>query len=391
MANAITPRQQGDDYQARFFWLQACRLFQPHTKVARVGFELSRVKSFDDVMVTYTEPLCYERGDKIAADYFQVKFHVSQAGAFTCDALIDPKFINATSVSLLQRLRAAQLTFAPEGTGCRFIIVSPWVIHPDDPLADIVSNNGGELRLQVLFDGTTDASRMGKVRKKWREHLGLTDAELEKALRPLRIFEKAPTLVGLSDDLNRQFDSLGFVPVEAGTLVHPYDDLIKKLLAQGSNDDARYMHGARWPHSGRDKFLLMAGETTFNLQCDETSGAFMTWDATKWRKTKTFTMIDEYRVENGTWVDGNPAAQRNCTSHWHEEHPDFRNGGLVAVAFYDHGTRFLNVSKTGKISDAGWFMPYGGQTSAVYWITDEIVYSVDYNRGLDVLRFNADA
>src|SRR5215213_1958239 len=114
MANAITPRQQGDDYQARFFWLHACRLFQPHTKVARVGFELSRVKSFDDVVVTYAEPLCYERGDKIGADYFQVKFHVSQAGAFTCDALIDPKFINATSVSLLQRLRAAQLAFAPD-------------------------------------------------------------------------------------------------------------------------------------------------------------------------------------------------------------------------------------------------------------------------------------
>ncbi|HEX2057843.1 MAG TPA: hypothetical protein VHI71_05690 [Actinomycetota bacterium] len=167
------------------------------------------------------------------------------------------------------------------------------------------------------------------------------------------------------------------------------DPLHPKLLAQGVNEDRRYMHGARWPHRGTDKFLLMAGETTFNLQCSETSGAFMTWDASKWRKTKTFTMIDEFRVENGTWVDGNPAAQRNCTSHWHEEHPDFRNGGLVAVAFYDHGTRFLEVDKKGKISMAGWFMPYGGQTSAVYWITDEIVYSVDYNRGLDVLRFNA--
>ncbi len=168
------------------------------------------------------------------------------------------------------------------------------------------------------------------------------------------------------------------------------DPLHPKLLAQGGNDDHRYIHGARWPHGGKDKFLLMAGETTFNLQCRETSGAFMTWDATKWRKTKTFTMIDEYRVENGTWTDGRPAAQRNCTSHWHEEHPDFRNGGLVAVAFYDHGTRFLEVSKTGKISEAGWFMPYAGQTSAVYWITDEIVYSVDYNRGLDILRFNRD-
>ena len=168
------------------------------------------------------------------------------------------------------------------------------------------------------------------------------------------------------------------------------DPLHPKLLAQGGNDDARYIHGARWARGGRDKFLLMAGETTFNVRCSETAGAFMTWDATKWRKTRTFTMIDEYRVVNGTYVDGNPAVQRNCTSHWHEEHPDFHNGGLVAVAFYDYGTRFLEVDKKGKISEAGYFMPYAGQTSASYWITDEIVYAVDYNRGLDILRFNAD-
>jgi hypothetical protein len=34
-------------------------------------------------------------------------------------------------------------------------------------------------------------------------------------------------------------------------------------------------------------------------------------------------------------------------------------------------------------------MTYGGQASAAYWITDEIVYVVDYNRGLDILRFAA--
>lgn len=51
-----------------------------------MGFELNRVKSFDDDVVTYTEPLCYGRGDKIGADYFQVKFHVSQAGANGDDA-----------------------------------------------------------------------------------------------------------------------------------------------------------------------------------------------------------------------------------------------------------------------------------------------------------------
>ena len=167
--------------------------------------------------------------------------------------------------------------------------------------------------------------------------------------------------------------------------VHP------KVLALGKNDDNRYIHGARWPHEMGDRFLLVAGETTFNLKCSATSGAFMTWDATKWRKNKTFTMIDEYRVVNGTYVDGNPAAQRNCTSHWFEEHPDFRNGGTVAGAFYDHGTRFFDVNSKGKITEAGYFMAYAGQASAAYWVTDELVYVVDYNRGLDILRYSPPA
>jgi hypothetical protein len=113
----------------------------------------------------------------------------------------------------------------------------------------------------------------------------------------------------------------------------------------------------------------------------------MTWDTRKWKRTRTFRMIDEYRFVNGTYIDGNPAAQRNCTSHWFEEHPGFSNGGYVAGAFYDHGSRFFEVSPKGKIFEAGFFMTYGGQASATYWITDEIVYVVDYNRGLDILRF----
>jgi hypothetical protein len=134
--------------------------------------------------------------------------------------------------------------------------------------------------------------------------------------------------------------------------------------------------------------MLAASETTMNGRCSERSGAFMTWDARK-AKTGKFTMIDEYRVTNGMIVDGRPVAQRNCTAHWFDVHPRFRNGGFVAAGFYDHGTRFFQVAKDGKIKEAGYFMAFGGQASAAYWITDKIVYVADYNRGFDILRFSA--
>lgn len=159
-----------------------------------------------------------------------------------------------------------------------------------------------------------------------------------------------------------------------------------KLLAMGGTDDGRLIHTPRWP-GGNDKFLLMAGETNLKVRCSEANGAFMTWDASKWRKNKSFTMIDEYRMENGTHLDGSPPANVSCSSHWHEAHPSFRNGGLVAAAFFEHGARFIDVSNKGKIKEIGWFLPHAGSTSAVYWITDKIAYTLDYNRGIDIIKF----
>ena len=160
-----------------------------------------------------------------------------------------------------------------------------------------------------------------------------------------------------------------------------------KLLATGMNIDGRFIHSGRWPNGGKDKYILMGGETNNKPRCSETNGAFMTWDASNWKK-KGFSMIDEYRVTNGTYADGSPAVNAvGCSSHWLEPSPKFNNGGVVAAAFFEHGTRFIDVSSKGKIKEIGWFMPHGGSTGAAYWITDEIVYAVDYTRGIDILRY----
>ena len=161
-----------------------------------------------------------------------------------------------------------------------------------------------------------------------------------------------------------------------------------KILAVGGTHDRRLIHSNRWPNGGRDRFYLVQGETPLSHTCDEASGAFMTWDASKWRETHTFTMIDEFRVGNGTYADGNPPAGIwGCTNMWFQEHPDFDDGGLVAAGFFEHGARFLDVDGRGRISEVGYFMPHGGETIATYWITDEIVYAIDFHRGIDVLRF----
>jgi hypothetical protein len=166
------------------------------------------------------------------------------------------------------------------------------------------------------------------------------------------------------------------------------DPIRPRAIARGSTVDNRLIHSIRWPNKGRDRFFLVQGETPFSQKCETDSGAFMTWDTRGYQRTRSFQMIDEFRVTNGTFVDGNPPANAaGCTTMWFQEHPDFRDGGLVAAAFFEHGTRFLEVDDNGKISERGYFMPAGGETIASYWATEEIVYAIDITRGIDVLRY----
>lgn len=152
-----------------------------------------------------------------------------------------------------------------------------------------------------------------------------------------------------------------------------------------------YLGTVSWPRGGRDRFILGSEETSFNPRCSETTSAFVTWDASRWRKTHTFTVADHYRLGNGTVADGSPPVSVvGCSTHVFDEHPAFHDGGLVALAHYEHGTRILEIGRDGSIAEAAWFLPAGGSTSASYWMSDEIVYSIDFHRGLDILRYTGE-
>jgi hypothetical protein len=156
-----------------------------------------------------------------------------------------------------------------------------------------------------------------------------------------------------------------------------------RLVKKGTTTDNRLLHSNKWPRGGKDKFFLVQGETPFSGRCTPQSGAIMTWDA------KTFRMVDAFRVTNGTYTDSNPpAGAAGCTAMWFQPHSTFKDGGLVAAGFFEHGVRFLDVDRKGRIQEVGYYTPLGGATIAAYWITDEIVYSVDIEKGIDILRYD---
>ncbi len=161
-----------------------------------------------------------------------------------------------------------------------------------------------------------------------------------------------------------------------------------RLLARGTTGDGRFIHANLWPRGGKDRFLLVGGESAPGRGCaDKEAGAFMTWDTTAWQRTGRFSLVDSYRPKAANVPAGGAAYETFC-SHWFTPRPGWKDGGQLAVGWYEHGTRFLRVTKTGAIAEIGYFVPAATTASAAYWVTKDIVYVIDYQRGLDVLRFH---
>ncbi|MGF6531034.1 hypothetical protein P3T20_001815 [Paraburkholderia sp. GAS206C] len=233
MTQAVAVRRDGDAFQARIFWRKAACLLDPGSPVTMVGFE-SGPKGFDDVWVAYAAdraPGDHE-GRPILREHIQCKWHVLMNDFGYAD-LIDPEWINANKISMLQRARAAQVAYARDGIGARFKLLTNWRIAQADPLRGYINQKSKTLRLKDLFDGTTDRSAAGKVRRLWREHLDIDDQELMLLARTLALDTDATSLDDHRDNLDLLFENRGLRRVPANESSFVYDDVAFQWLSQG--------------------------------------------------------------------------------------------------------------------------------------------------------------
>ena len=227
MADAVVARWHGDNYQARVFWENAFNLLSPHSCVVEVTFEADGPKAFDDVVVKYDPPVARSGPDRVSAEYHQIKWHVQTGGRFGYEDFTDPDFIGARSFSLLVRLQEARRT-AP--ASAQFTFLTTYRIKDGDPLAALISGHDRTLLVERLFDGTTDRSRTGKVRKRWREHLELDDDEqLRAVVHGLRVVDGHRSLQELREQINLKAQAVGVLPCNAADSDFRYDELARQL------------------------------------------------------------------------------------------------------------------------------------------------------------------
>jgi hypothetical protein len=235
MAEAVVARRDGDDFQARLFWLHGALLLDPQGNIARVGYETGP-KAFDDVLIGYELARAPQdhAGIPVLRDHLQCKWHV-RPNEFGFAELTDPAFSGAQAISFLQRARDAQLLHAPDGIGARFRLVTNWRLRHQDPLMKIVLAQWHALDLIRLFDGK-DGSAMAKVRRAWRAHLESDDTALHRVLRTLGITQRLESGEDLRERLNDRFAATGLIRVTNAEAGFFYDDLIAKLHAQGRKE-----------------------------------------------------------------------------------------------------------------------------------------------------------
>jgi hypothetical protein len=182
------------------------------------------------------------------------------------------------------------------------------------------------------------------------------------------------------------FAAISVNAADGGSPAHP------KVLYTGAA--AKFVHSARWPRRGGDKFVLTGGEQNFTGRCERNNSEFSVYSAEKvlaGRSTQFEGPLAQVPpAGNGVYADGKPVAGAlGCSVHWFHEHPTFRNGGLVAISEYEDGVRFLQIAPDGAIQEQGYFLSLGSSSSSPKWAgKDDVLYSIDYQRGIDILRWH---
>ncbi len=152
------------------------------------------------------------------------------------------------------------------------------------------------------------------------------------------------------------------------------------------------------------EILIGNGETNFTGTCGSGSGPLASWSIAGWDSGEQFEAIEVFRPESGTYDgDGNAAVNAlGCSGHWFdtryptatEIEAGTANEGdiMVAAGWYEHGTRVFKVDgATGAIDQIAFFQPVAGSASAAHWVVDgerTYIYTVDYVRGGDIMRFD---
>ena len=208
-----------------------------------------------------------------------------------------------------------------------------------------------------------------------------------------RDFVNTDIVPGYAHDLTEVSPGLLMVATTPMFAMDVRDPEHPKVIATAPEDSSHSQHNVVWPRKGTDRFMVTASEGSNVGRCEPygDSASLQIWDTRGWELNHTWEPLGYFTPVDGSYSDGDPAVDAfwyGCSAHWAETHPNFHDGGLIAGAFYSHGAKILTVGDDGQPKEVGFFLRHGAGSSAVYWITDRVLYVVDDTFGLDIIRWD---
>lgn len=139
---------------------------------------------------------------------------------------------------------------------------------------------------------------------------------------------------------------------------------------------------------GRKGDVLAVTEENVVSDC-ATSGRFATYDLKGSYRGAGFSpkTVKTHRLrELDAWT---PEEQNGSTGRASAHYFTDRGDGLVSIAFYEQGVRFLDIRNPKKITQVGFYRPDDANAWAAYWRPGGYVFVPDFTRGVDVLKIGA--
>lgn len=156
---------------------------------------------------------------------------------------------------------------------------------------------------------------------------------------------------------------------------------------------SRFMHNA-WRNldakvDGRKGDVLYATEENVVSDC-ATAGRFSIYDLKGSYNGAGWRNIDKTKFRMkvlDTWTPEGQDGSSGCASaHYLSD----RGDGILAYAFYEQGTRFLDVSNPRNIRQVGYYRPDDGTVWAPYF-HNGYVFIADFTRGIDIVKFGGNS
>lgn len=202
-------------------------LYRAH--IERAVIEHRGVQAVDDVVIYYRPPGRNDRGARVSADFFQLKYHRAQTGHISSTTVTDPEWTGTTD-SILRRFAVQWLATRTTHPDAVLSLVTNWPWHPDDTLAPLL-RDGGALADDFFTKGPKSA--VGKIRKSWQQVSGLSGPEFDSFARHLRFSHSAVSLDDAESWLQDRCLLAGLRPVGVGEDHSRYDDLGQRLIESG--------------------------------------------------------------------------------------------------------------------------------------------------------------